>query len=225
MLHPLADEDGLAFLRRRLDVRLSFSPDACDLLRAANAAALDALATVAAKKGGTTAGVRCSGEPFLSDRCSDTLMSPEQLSRPTPFAVEWPRETGAHTDFPYLRRKIDRGASLDASQNRDVWRANEACLDALAPLLTGDGLPGVEEGEARRLLGRAMAEQRMVATTTPADLDRYASVAAPPGRRGYASLDDEIRCRRCSACRDAYPATAVRHECPDREKGARDKHV
>lgn len=163
-------------------------------------------------------GLRGGGAPFLSDRWSDTLMSPEQRSRPTPFSVDWPiRETFAHCDFPYLRRKIDRGAPLDTRQIEDVWRANEACFDALAPLLTGDGavwLPGVEEGEAWRLLGRALV------TTTPADLDRYASEAAPPGVRNYASLNDEIRCRHCRTCRDAYPAAAAPHECPDREKGS-----
>ncbi len=109
-------------------------------------------------------GLRGGGAPFLSDRWSDTLMSQKQLSRLTPFSVDWPiRETFAHCDFPYLRRKIDRGAPLDTRQIEDVWRANDACLDALYRI-GGDSpatvwLPGVEEGEARRMLGRAMVEQ------------------------------------------------------------------
>ena len=69
---------------------------------------------------------------------------------------------GGAPAYAHIRRAFERGEPLSEWARGALLEDNERCLDALAPLLMSDGpvwLPGVEGGEARRMLGRAMVEQ------------------------------------------------------------------
>lgn len=72
--------------------------------------------------------------------------------------------TRSHDDaLALLRREVDAGAMPQGRTAEALAEANARALDALSRVV-GDSLdfvwlPGVEEGEARRMLGRAMVER------------------------------------------------------------------
>lgn len=74
----------------------------------------------------------------------------------------YPATRGHEDALALLRREVDAGTAPTGRTLEALQEANAAALDALARVV-GDSLdfcwlPGVEEGEARRMMGRAMVE-------------------------------------------------------------------
>ena len=96
----------------------------------------------------------------------------------------YPATRGHEDALALLRREVDAGTAPTGRTLEALREANAAALDALARVV-GDSLdfcwlPGVEEGEARRMLGRAMVERWSLATP-PTMAKEWDALVPDPG--------------------------------------------